>query len=413
MDRWYEVSAFRVGGPESRKVAILFNDITDRRRAEEALRESERRERERAEELAALLDAVPTPVIIVHDPDSLHMTGNRATDELLRNPPGGEASLSAPAEVKPRHFRAFKDGRELRLDELPAQRAARGKHVRDFEFDLVFNDSTARHLLAHGTPLKDAQGRPRGAAHVLVDITERKRSEEALEQAKAAAEAASVAKNQFLASMSRDLRTPMNAVLGMTDLALAEELSPTVRDYIDTARESAGALLELLNDILDLSRTEAGRLRLESAPFRLRSLLDKTVKSLGIRACEKGLELFYDVLDDVPDHLLGDSLRVRQVLTNLAGNGAETLDLIQRRDFDLVLMDVQMPLMDGLEATAAIRRLDDAKKARLPIIAMTAHAYKSDQERCMAAGMDAYISKPVNRRELIEMVERLAGDESG
>ena len=93
-----------------------------------------------------------------------------------------------------------------------------------------------------------------------------------------------------------------------------------MRDYIDTARESAGALLELLNDILDLSRIEAGRLRIEAAPFRLRPLLDKTVKSLGIRAYEKGLELLYDVPDDVPDHLVGDALRVRQVLTNLLGN---------------------------------------------------------------------------------------------
>jgi two-component system, sensor histidine kinase and response regulator len=93
----------------------------------------------------------------------------------------------------------------------------------------------------------------------------------------------------------------------------------------------------------------------------------------------------------------------------VAGNGTEALDLIQRQDFDLVLMDVQMPIIDGLEATVAIRKLDDAKKAKLPIIAMTAHAYKSDQERCLAAGMDAYISKPLNRLELIELVERIAG----
>ncbi len=96
-----------------------------------------------------------------------------------------------------------------------------------------------------------------------------------------------------------------------------------------------------------------------------------------------------------------------------AGNGAEALDLVQRQDFDLVLMDVQMPVMDGLEATAAIRKLDDPKKAKLPIIAMTAHAYKSDQERCLAAGMDAYISKPINRQELIEMVERIGENERG
>ena len=93
----------------------------------------------------------------------------------------------------------------------------------------------------------------------------------------------------------------------------------------------------------------------------------------------------------------------------VAATGAEALEMVQRQEFDLVLMDVQMPMMDGLEATAAIRKLDDTKKARLPIIAMTAHAYKSDQERCLAAGMDAYISKPVNRQELIEMVERIGG----
>ncbi|MDP1860769.1 MAG: MEDS domain-containing protein, partial [Gemmatimonadaceae bacterium] len=155
-------------------------ESSGQKRAEEALRESERRERERAEELATLLEAVPTPVIIVHDPGATHMTGNRAADELLQHPRGSEVSLSAPPEVKPRHFRAMKDGRELRLDELPAQRAARGESVQDFEFNLVFDDGMTRHLLGYGTPLLDGRGLPRGAVHVLVDISVRKRAEEAL-----------------------------------------------------------------------------------------------------------------------------------------------------------------------------------------------------------------------------------------
>ena len=151
-------------------------------RAEEALRASEERERERAEELAVLLDAAPTPVFIAHDPDCLHLSGNRAADELLRNPRGAETSLSAPDEVKPRHFKAIKEGRELQLDELPAQRAARGEHVKDFEFSLVFDDGIVLELLGYGTPLLDEQGQPRGAVHVLVDITDRKHAEEALRE---------------------------------------------------------------------------------------------------------------------------------------------------------------------------------------------------------------------------------------
>ncbi len=163
-------------------VVLVFHDVTARRRAQEALRESERRERERAEELAAILEAVPTPVIIVHTPDCLHMTGNRLADELFRQPTGTEISLSAPEHTRPHVLTPYKDGRELRLDELPARRAARGELVRDFEYQLVFEDGVSRDLLAFGTPLLDEHGQPRGAVHVLVDITERKRTEEALRE---------------------------------------------------------------------------------------------------------------------------------------------------------------------------------------------------------------------------------------
>jgi PAS domain S-box-containing protein len=166
-------------GRASRFLGVNF-DITDRKQAEIELRNSERRERERAAELAAVFDAVPTPVFIAHDPDCLHITGNRAADDLLRHPRGAEASLSAPEETKPRHFRAWKDGRELSTDELPAQRAARGCAVEGFEFTLVFDDGTSREMLSYATPLWDDAGQPRGAINVLVDITELKRAQEAL-----------------------------------------------------------------------------------------------------------------------------------------------------------------------------------------------------------------------------------------
>ena len=387
-------------------------------------------------------------------------------------------------------------------------------------------------------------------------------------ESRTAAEAASVAKSQFLANMSHELRTPMNAILGMTDLALAEELSPMTRDYLQTVRESARVLLDLLNEALDLSRIESGRFDLESTAFSLRTVVEQVVKTLRVRAMERGLDLRCELSDDLPDTLVGDPLRFRQVLTNLvdnaikfthegkivvrvyvkdrmpkwvrieaavsdtgigiapedqerifgaftqadasttrnyggsglgltisrklvemmegriwiegnadagstfyfnvrlkipqgaasekiaapapapspaakralrvllaedtptnqklaeyllakrghvveiAGDGRQALELFGKQDFDLVLMDVQMPIMDGLQTTAAIRSLADPAKAAVPIIAMTAHALKGDAERCLAAGMDAYIGKPIRAEEFIELVESVAESKS-
>ncbi len=154
-----------------------FRNVTQEKRAEAALRESENRERRRAVELATLLDAAPTPVFIAHDPECLHITGNRAADELLRNPRGGEASLGAPEETKPRHFKAVKDGGDLPVDKLPAQRAACGEVVRDFEFSLVFDDGVVRDVVGNAVPLLDETGHPRGSILVLADITDRKGAE--------------------------------------------------------------------------------------------------------------------------------------------------------------------------------------------------------------------------------------------
>ena len=179
--RWRLVNAqptYDAAGKLIGAVASFF-DVTDRKRVEEALRESEQRSRRQAAELRAVLDAVPAGVFIARDPEARRIDANRAGLEMLRVGPGGNVSKSAPAKEAPT-YRVLRDGLELPSEELPAQRAARGMEVRDWECEIRFEDGTSEHILGHATPLRDEAGTPAGSVTAFVDISERKRAEEAL-----------------------------------------------------------------------------------------------------------------------------------------------------------------------------------------------------------------------------------------
>jgi PAS domain S-box-containing protein len=295
--------AFRDAHGKPYRMAGSHTDITGRKRDEEALRDSEAL-------YHSLVETLPLNVFR-KDLQGRFTFGNHLFVQTLGKPLA-EIRGTTDFDYYPKEL-----AEKYRQDDrrVIAEKAV----LHDIE-EHRKPDGEKIYVEVLKTPVFDSRGEVLGTQGLFWDVTDRKRAEEEMHKAKEAAESANRAKSAFLANISHEIRTPMNAVIGMTELVLETDLTIEQREYLELVKKSADSLLSVINDVLDFSKVEAGKLELDLVAFSLRDYLGDTLNSLAPRAYQKGLELACHVAPDVPEGLLGDPVRLGQIIVNLVGN---------------------------------------------------------------------------------------------
>ena len=316
---------------------FVINEITERKKAENELRIAKETLENRVNELndarLAMLnmmedldEAKNRMQAIIDGVHSLVFIKDLAGHHLLVNMYFEEAfGLTKEEVIGKTDLDIFPPDVAKEIMEID-QKVMTGRKPVHLEVPIPHADGTVRIHLTEKFPLFDSQGEVYGMCGLATDITHQKDIEEELRQARQAADEASKAKGDFLANMSHEIRTPMNAIIGMAHLALKTDLTAKQYDYLQKIDISAKALLGIINDILDFSKIEAGKLDMESVDFQLEDTLDNISTLVGIKTQEKGLELLFKTDSSVPTALVGDPLRLGQILINLSNNAVKFTD---------------------------------------------------------------------------------------
>lgn len=302
-----------------RGAVLVFRDITTRQRAEDAVRQSQQRERERAAELEAVLRATPTPIWIAHDPQCRQVTGNPASYRLLRMEEGTNVSAAAVG-MWSRKYNTFHDGRPLDEENLPMRLAIReGREIEGVEMTVISEDGHARHLYGNASPIRDREGMVRGAVSAFVDITEIKKSQETLQEADRR-------KDEFLATLAHELRNPLAPLRNSLEIMKADSGDhDTSLQCRATMERQLGQMIRLVDDLIDVSRISRNQLTLKLETVELATIMQHALEACRPLAEAANHELIVS-LPAEPVRFTADAARMAQVVSNLLTNACKYSD---------------------------------------------------------------------------------------